>query len=532
MQELCDLKVHINGQHTFFLNQKIISSFSGKLEKMIKQENKKTQIKINGFPGGPHGFELATRFCYNNGRIQITPSNISILYCSAIFLEMTEEISSCNLLQQTETFLDGLFYWTWADILESLKACDSFFSSADSSGLLQKLISSLLVKINANSDSLLTASSSSSSSSPETPSGFRFSSSIKTPDSFKRSSSNKASWWFDDLTILPPMIIGNIVKAMDDLGPDSNTLIIIKFLLHYLKTNLRRIGLGPEYRSLADIAVDGVVSMGKSGFSCRGLFWVLRVVSGVGPSRECRSRLEALIGGVLDQATLDDLLVSGHDGGVYDVNLVLRLIRVFVNGEDGMCLMKLKKVGRLIDKYMGEISPDQSLKVSKFLAVAESLPDSARDCYDGVYRAIDIYLESHPMVPAEERARLCRCLNYEKLTLEACKYLAKSPKIPPRIAIQALSSQQSKFQCKEASNNKETTDTRVVTYVGPPPLLDMDKDTSVDKEEMRLNLLRMQFRVMELENVCREMKGQMSKIVKDNKVIISPGHNRSMPKLC
>jgi hypothetical protein len=31
--------------------------------------------------------------------------------------------------------------------------------------------------------------------------------------------------------------------------------------------------------------------------------------------------------------------------------------------------------------------------VSKFLAVAESLPDSARDCYDGVYRALDIYLE-------------------------------------------------------------------------------------------------------------------------------------------
>jgi hypothetical protein len=50
-------------------------------------------------------------------------------------------------------------------------------------------------------------------------------------------------------------------------------------------------------------------------------------------------------------------------------------------------------VGRLVDKYLGEISPDQGLKVSKFLAVAESLPDSARDCYDGVYGALDIYLE-------------------------------------------------------------------------------------------------------------------------------------------
>jgi hypothetical protein len=31
--------------------------------------------------------------------------------------------------------------------------------------------------------------------------------------------------------------------------------------------------------------------------------------------------------------------------------------------------------------------------VSKFLTVAESLPDTARDCYDGVYRVLDIYLE-------------------------------------------------------------------------------------------------------------------------------------------
>jgi hypothetical protein len=98
---------------------------------------------------------------------------------------------------------------------------------------------------------------------------------------------------------------------------------------------------------------------------------------------------------MLDQATLDDLLVSGADGGVYDVNLVMRLVRVFVSSEDDAHArsQRMRKVGRLIDKYLGEISPDQGLKVSKFLAVAESLPGSARDCYDGVYRALDVYLE-------------------------------------------------------------------------------------------------------------------------------------------
>ncbi|KAJ4949746.1 hypothetical protein NE237_014253 [Protea cynaroides] len=80
--------------------------------------------------GGPDGFELVSRFCYNNGRITIISSNVSLLHCSAIFLEITEKVSTynllaqtCNLLQQTEIVLEGLFYWSWNDILMCLKNC-------------------------------------------------------------------------------------------------------------------------------------------------------------------------------------------------------------------------------------------------------------------------------------------------------------------------------------------------------------------------------------------------------------------------
>ena len=309
---------------------------------------------------------------------------------------MTEKVSPCNLLQQTETFLEGMFYWSWNDILLSLKSCESFFSYADSSGLLEKLIGALLAKFAQNSDIILIAPSSSSSSSPETTSGFQFSSSTKnTPQSIRRRSSSKA-WWFDDLSILPPKIIEKVIKSLGAYSTENNSLVLTKFLLHYLqKTAVHRKGSlnsRSEYGSLADTVAYGVILLGKTAFSWRGLFWILRVVSGLGLSRDCRIGLEKLIGGMLDQATLDDLLVCGHDGGVYDVNLVLRLIRVFVS-DDGVSAQKMKKVGRLIDKYLGEVSPDQNLKISKFLGVAESLPDSARDCFDGVYRAIDIYLQ-------------------------------------------------------------------------------------------------------------------------------------------
>ncbi|KAK4484080.1 hypothetical protein RD792_011300 [Penstemon davidsonii] len=477
---------------------------------MITQEKQKTwRIEIDEFPGGPDGFELISRFCYNNGTISITVSNVCLLHCCAVFLEMTEKKES--LLHQTQVFLEGIFYWSWNEIITCLKNCDLFFSYADSYGLIDKLLCSLLAKIAQNSDlNFLSVSSSPSSSSPDT----------ITSSTISRKAA--WAWWFQDLNILSPKIIQHFLKALGAYGNDNNNLVLTKFLLQYLKTSslhLKNTTVQKhEYEGLADTVVHGVVLMGKSSFSCRGLFWVLRIVSGFGISKERRAELERLIGGMLDQATLDDLLVSsrgggGGNGGVYDVNLVIRLIRLFVQYyNEEVSFEKLKKVGELVDMYLGEIGPDSNLKISKFLGVAESLPDCARDSFDQVYGAIDSYLQSHPALSLEERSRLCRCLNYEKLSLEACKDLAKNPRIPPRIAIQALSSQHSNIQIIDDDEDINNNNCQLVLY---------DHHKLNTEEHMKVNLERMQSRVVELEKVCREMKGQMRKMVK-----IAPQHTR------
>nr|GMD62782.1 BTB/POZ domain-containing protein At3g19850-like [Ipomoea batatas] len=543
--EVCDLQIHINGQQRFFLHEKVLSRFSGKLRKIIKQERRRTQAKnsridIDDFPGGAEGFELVSRFCYSSGEAtRITVSNVSILHCCAVFLGMTEKVSPCNLLHQTQAFLEGMFYWSWLDILTSLKTCEPFFLYADSCGLIPKLINALLAKIAQNSDiNVLFGSSSSSSSSPDTgkPGGLIRASpnSKNTPELVKPSK----AWWFDDMTVLSPVTIEQFVKTLGAFGSENNSLVLTKFLLHYLKTVGQGKGVNSrsslEYSGLADTAVYGVILMGTTAFSCRNIFWVLRILSGFGVSKDCRAGLESLIGGMLEQATLDDLLVCGHNGSVYDVSLVLRLIRLFVHHHNTKSSPhKMMKVGRLIDRYLGEISPDQSLKISRFLAIAESLPDEARDCFDGVYRAIDIYLESHPTLTFEERSRLCRCLNYEKLSLEACKDLAKNPRIPPRIAVQALASQcpnvPPAMDFVNETSSSATTQMVLYNKCESPTSGSFSEDQK--SEELRLNLQRMQWRVVELEKVCKEMKGQMSKMVKTG-VIIPPAHGRPLPRLC
>ncbi|EOA40129.1 hypothetical protein CARUB_v10008836mg [Capsella rubella] len=463
MSLLHDLKIILDGQYTFFLNQDVITEYSGSLRKIIKlskkKRNKKNKspeiitIEIDDFPGGPDGFELISRFCYNNGDISVDVSNVPTLYCCSVYLGMTEKFSLSNLFLQTEKFLEEVFYGSWNDIVMCLKNCEQVFLQADSYGLVDKLIFAALTKISRNSETFSSSSLSSSLASSLSPEMAK-----NTPESDSRyilrsvSCGRSNEWWFDDMSNLSPQIILKLTQIIGAYKTNIKSSILTRFLLHYLKTKLQTKSRTSteltrnklEYSDLADTAVKGVISAGENAFSCRKLLWVLRVLSSFSISRESRTGLETLIGEMLEQATLDDLLISAEgrrEGGFYNVDLVIRLLKVFVKDrEEESRERNMKDIGKLIDKYLREISPDQNLKVSKFLGVAESLPDSARDCFDGVYRAIDIYLQSHPNLTSRDRAKICRCLNYKKLTMETCRQLARNPKIPPEIAIEALKS--------------------------------------------------------------------------------------------
>ncbi|KAL0719137.1 hypothetical protein Bca4012_068461 [Brassica carinata] len=529
----CDLQINLDHEFTFFLNQDLMSEYSVFLRKLIKQSNKKKKnhkngriiIQVQGFPGGPEGFDLVSRFCYSNGGgISIDVSNVSVLYCSSLFLEMTEILCSSNLSLQTEKFLEGMFYWSWNDIVSCLKSCEQVFTHADSYGLVDKLVFGVLAKIAQNSDmsqvfatSSTSSSASASSMSPETAKNRSDSDKRSTSRSFSCKTSNE--WWFEDLSSLGPKIIEKLIKNLGAFDQDNDSLVLTRFLLHYLKTKVHnRSNNKLEYSGLANTAVQGVSFAAKTAFSCRKIFWVLRVLSGFSISKESRTGLERVIGEMLDQAKLDDLLIptgGKRDKGFYDVDLVVRLVKVFVRNwssreeeEEEDESLRIRRMGKLIDEYLREISPDQNLKVSKFLEVAESLPDSARDWFDGLFRAIDIYLEN--------------------------------PKIPPNIAVQALKSQQLSNETLPHSREDKiklikTRNSR--KYVEEKPILVRLKgfaisDKLVDgfEDDIRMNLEKRHWNMMDhSEKVCKEKRSEVvSRLVKH-------GHTHSssnFPRLC
>ncbi|CAK9878547.1 unnamed protein product [Sphagnum jensenii] len=259
---------------------------------------------------------------------------------------------------------------------------------------------------------------------------------------------------------------------------------------HALHLHSRRL----QRKTLEEV-VSLLGSLERCSVSCRSLLGLRRIALALRAGKACRRELERMIGIQLDKATLDNILITAlprRSSSLYDVDLVLRLVDFFLKDkaealmvsaaaaaaarvsdssssllstrtESGLSTFSLAdcsssrlsmpattvssdigtpvqtaltKVGDLMDKYLVEIAADTYLRPSRFLALAESLPDSARESDDGLYRAVDIYLEAHPSINEADASRLFKVISYQKLGAETCKAAAQNPGFPPSFVIQ------------------------------------------------------------------------------------------------
>lgn len=129
--------------------------------------------------------------------------------------------------------------------------------------------------------------------------------------------------------------------------------------------------------------------------------------------------------------------------------------------------------------------------------------------------------------------RLCCAINYEKLSPQALKHLSQNSNFPSVTSIKALLSQQSKPKSlRQDTHYRKTFSDLPFCYIdkgnmgkkedGEQIHLSAKKlGLSTENEKLRAHFQGMQWRVMELENVCRKMQTQMANIMKSR-----------LPKLC
>ena len=370
--------------------QRIILSFSGRLRKLIRTTtdvSRGLKIVLHGFPGGPEGFEQIARFCYNGGRVEITPSNIILLHYAARFLELEcpTDSAETHLIAETKKLLQGLNFWSWPELLLALKQYQICASIRKDSSLVKKLLDSLISRLGFTSYESTCSSFSTSTS-------FRYSYDTRSHDS--SSKFTRTTWWFQDLVFLNIDLIHKLIKMMVSHNFDHK--IISKFLFFYRKSRPCHSEPAQQRR-----ITQGVINLlclldHQNSFSCDGLFDIYQVGLSLKISRKSKHKLEVLMGSQLDQVTVSHLLIPAPRGKdyVYDVNLVLRLLKFF-QIESKLFLFQLcnfGKVTKLIDSYLMEVAPDSHLKASKFSALAMAMSHS-RESHDKLYQAIDLYFQ-------------------------------------------------------------------------------------------------------------------------------------------
>ncbi|CAN6307589.1 unnamed protein product [Urochloa humidicola] len=198
------------------------------------------------------------------------------------------------------------------------------------------------------------------------------------------------------------------------------------------------------------------------------LSMLLRAALHLDTTLACRLDLEKRMSAQLGQAALDDLLITSSSpepggGTEFDVDVVRRILAGYLEHEGGEAARldyntdddfvstpsppnDVGVVGRLMEAYLAEIASDVKLPVEKFTGLAEMIPERARFKDDGMYRAIDIYLKAHPHLSEAERKKVCKAMDCQKLSREACAHAAQNERLPVQTVVQVLYHEQRRLR--------------------------------------------------------------------------------------
>ncbi|XP_009608443.1 root phototropism protein 3 [Nicotiana tomentosiformis] len=499
-----DLLVQIEDV-SFHLHKYPLLSRSGKMNRTIYESRgaELDKISLDELPGGPEAFELAAKFCYGIA-IDLSATNISGLRCAAEYLEMTEDLEEGNLIFKTEAFLSYVVLSSWRDSILVLKSCEKLSPWAENLQIVRRCSESIAWKACANPKGIKWqyTGKPTKGSSPNW-------NQMKDSSPSRNQQVVPPDWWFEDVSILRIDHFVRVITAIKVKGMRHELIgaAIMQYAAKWLPGLIREgsgladdgsnisnsingtssgswrgglhmivAGSGDEVPSVQAkdqrMIVESLISIipqHKDSVSCSFLLRLLRMANMLKVAPALITELEKRVGMQFEQATLADLLIPSYNKSetMYDIDLVQRLLEHFIVQEQtensspsrysfsdkhmhdgiqrGTNLNAKMRVARLVDSYLTEVSRDRNLSLTKFQVLAEALPDSARTCDDGLYRAIDSYLKAHPTLSEHERKRLCRVMDCQKLSVDACMHAAQNERLPLRVVVQVLFSEQVKI---------------------------------------------------------------------------------------
>ncbi|KAK7250937.1 hypothetical protein RIF29_33730 [Crotalaria pallida] len=524
------------GEASFSLHKFPLVSKCGYIRKHFSESSDANVsiIELCDVPGGAKAFELAAKFCYGVN-FEISTENIAMLRCVAEYLEMTEDLSVGNLVGRTDSYLNEVALKTISGAVSVLHMSENFLPTAEKAKLVSRSIDAVAY-LTCKESRLFRSSSRSESSADEVMS------------SMASHHGPIVDWWAEDLTVLRIDIFQRVLVAMIARGFKQNAIgsILMLYAQKFLG-GLDIIGKGRKNIEPQDhekrVVLETLASLlprENKGMSVSFLSMLLRAAIYLETTVACRLDLEKRMAMQLEHAVLDDLLIPSYaltGDTLFDVDAVQRIMMNYL--ESGMGnhsdyhsddeyfsppLRNVDRVGKLMENYLAEIAADRNLPVSKFISLAELIPQQSRPTDDGMYRSIDIYLKAHPALNDLERKKVCSVMDCQKLSGEACAHAAKNDRLPVQIVIQVLYYEQQRLRdTMDGSVGWDTPSIPAKLSVYSTELNPFSHELTKlrrENEELKLELVKLKMKLKEIDETALRSAGS-SPLVNT-----SPSHNK------
>ncbi|CAN8267064.1 unnamed protein product [Cochlearia groenlandica] len=439
-----DLVIRINNI-TYHLHRASLVPKCGLLRRLCtdQEESDSVTIELNDIPGGADAFELCAKFCYGI-TIGLGAHNLVNALCASKFLRMTDSVEKGNLFPKLESFFHSCVLQGWKDSIVTLQSTVKLPEWCENLGIIRKCIDSVVEKI-------LTPTSEVSWSHTYTRPGYEK----------RKHRSVPRDWWTEDIADLDLDLFRCVITAArstftlpPQLIGEALHVYTCRWLPYFKSDSLSGFSVKENeaamerHRRVVNTVVN-MIPADKGSVSEGFLLRLVSIASFVGASLTTKTELIRKAGLQLDEATVSDLLLPSHSSSHlhhYDTDLVAAVLESFLMlwrrqssvhlSGNSQLLHSIRKVAKLIDSYLQAVAHE--IPVPQFVSLAEAVPDIARESHDRLYKAINIYLKMHPEFSKEEKKRLCRSLDCQKLSAEVRAHAVKNERMPLRTVVQAL----------------------------------------------------------------------------------------------
>lgn len=390
---------------------------------------------------------MCAKFCYGI-TITISAYNIVLIRCAAEYLLMTEDIEKGNLISKLEAFFTSCILHGWKDSIVTLQSTKSFHLWSEDLGITGRCIDAIASKVLAHSSKITLSHSYSRQGRDDV--------SCNGSESHRHKPSTSKGWWAEDLAELridlywrtmiaiksggkfPPNLVGDALRVYASRWLPNVSIYMKMEKVVESGNETNSVGELPSKHRVLLESIISLLPADKGAVSCSFLLKLLKAANIMKASSSSKAELARRIGLQVEEATVGDLLVpclpSSTNGMKYDVDVVLTILEQFMlQGQsppttpprERKCLETRRsrseenidlefqesrrsssashssklRVAKLVDGYLQEIAKDKNLPLSKFISVADAIPEFARPYHDDLYKAIDIYLKVNHNLP-------------------------------------------------------------------------------------------------------------------------------------